>query len=112
MESGIIDAVAKGVERVGIPAGLIFAGLYLLTPFADDVPARYLGNDSLVFEVLVLIGRYLLGKGRPGLLEWTVMRAPGEPQHLIFTVGTYRTLACAFNTFGIQLDNPTAHETR
>ncbi len=55
---------------------------------ADDVPARYLGNDSLVFEVLVLLGRYLLGKGRPNELVWTVARAPGERERLIFTVST------------------------
>lgn len=30
MDAGIIDVVARAVERVGIPAGLIFAGLYLL----------------------------------------------------------------------------------
>ena len=46
---------------------------------------------------------------------WAALGARFDDQQrmdLIFTVGTYRTLACAFNTFGIQLDNPTAHETR
>lgn len=28
--SGIIDAVAKGAERIGVPAALVFAGLYFL----------------------------------------------------------------------------------
>ena len=45
--SGIIEAVAKGVERVGIPGGLIFAGLYLLHRMATGVGpsiARFFEN--------------------------------------------------------------------
>jgi len=46
---------------------------------------------------------------------WAALGAQLDDQQrmdLIFTIGTYRTLAVAFNTFGIQLDNPTAYETR
>lgn len=30
MDAGIVDAVAKGAERIGVPAALVFAGLYFL----------------------------------------------------------------------------------
>jgi PAS domain S-box-containing protein len=54
----------------------------------DSAPPRYLGSDSLVYEVLMLLGRYLLSSGRPKELEFTAARVPGEDDRLIFTAGT------------------------
>ncbi|MFO0588846.1 MAG: hypothetical protein U0441_14950 [Polyangiaceae bacterium] len=37
MDAALIDAVAKGIERVGIPAGLILAGMFLLHKLATSI---------------------------------------------------------------------------
>jgi len=102
-----VDALGRATHTVELALVLeavcnklrSLAGAVLLRwRLADDVPARYLGNDSLVFEVLVLIGRYLLGTGRPSLLEWTVGRAPGERERLLFTVSTDEDAPSAANS--------------
>jgi PAS domain S-box-containing protein len=87
----VLEAVCSKLRAL---AGTVRLSWHL----ADDVPARYLGNDSLVFEVLVLLGRYLLGNGRPNALEWTVARAPGERERLLFTVSTDEDAPSAANS--------------
>lgn len=52
MDPTIIESLSRGVERVGIPAGLIFAGLYLLNKLVRSVGPPVAGFLAKLTEKL------------------------------------------------------------
>lgn len=76
-----------------------------------DIAGVQSGSLPDAFDQLVLDAvDELENSARLTEATWTALGAQLDDRQrmdLIFTVGTYRTLAIAFNTFGVQLDHPT-----
>ena len=97
---GLLERV-HGVDTLGQAAHIVEPAVVLvrvceaLRPVAaavrlrwhvdPGVPVQYHGRESIVYEVLTHLGRYLLSVGHPEELDFAVERVPGQDDRLLFT---------------------------